>query len=157
MHQKNNKIIYTASDFEDTVKHFSWYCSHSKVAIFSIYQGSLTLGHRLSKEYNLPHSIIKFQSRDGDDVTPKVIYNALDEYSGYDVIIIDDIFDTGKTLSKCIRSLESRFEYEKLKPASIRGFAIFSNERHPNRVGYQHLNKSKQWVHFEPWEGPCVA
>lgn len=155
MIEKDNKIIYSSQDFEDTIKNFSWHIPSLNIALFSIYQGSMTLCHRLSKQYNLPHSIIKYQHVDGKDEYPTVLYHALDDYSKHDIVVVDDIFDTGKTFKSCFNLLVDIFN-ENNQPKSIRGYAIFSNAKYPNNVLYQHFNIEKKWVHFEPWEGMYV-
>lgn len=148
MYIENDKLIYTVDDFEDTVEFFGQYeAFYPKIILFSIYQGSLTLGHRLSKQYNLPHSILKFQRMDGNDTTPTIIFDALDDYTGYDIFIIDDIYDTGTTMAKCEEFIKSRYNFETLNK-----FTIFSNTEE-RMVEYQHFNTSGLWVQFLPWEG----
>lgn len=157
MHEANGKIIYTAEDFEKTIEYFDTIRgSYADIALFSIYQGSLSLGHRLSKEYKLPHSILKYQRIDGDDTEVRVLYDAFEgvmwgekvsDYKDKDIFIIDDIFDTGETMEICSEFIDEWFEYRTLNK-----FTIFSNKDESNLI-YQHFNPEGKWVKFLPWEG----
>lgn len=158
MHEANGKIIYTAEDFEKTIEYFdSVKGSYSDIAIFSIYQGSLTLGHRLSKEYGFPHSILKYQRLDGDDTDVRVLFDAVDrevswgdkieDYKDMDIFIIDDIYDTGETMDKCYAFIDEWYEYR-----SLNMFTIFANKKEKD-LHYQHYNPEGKWVKFLPWEG----
>lgn len=158
MYEKDGKIIYTAEDFEQTIEHFdSIRGSFSDIALFSIYQGSLTLGHRLSKEYGLPHSILKYQRLDGHDDRVSILYDAVDrevswgdkvaDYKDMDIFIIDDIWDTGETMEKCTKFIEDNYLF-----ATLNRFVIFSNSI-VEGLHYQHYNPEGKWVKFLPWEG----
>lgn len=147
MYIQDNKIIYTAEDFEQTVQFFSRYVEKYDIVLFSIYQGSLSLCHRLSKQYNLPHSILKFQKIDGNDTEAKILYDALYDYSFKDIFVVDDIWDTGETMKKCNKFIDDRCIYR-----TLNNFVIFNNEQSAN-INYQHLNPDKTWVQFTPWEG----
>jgi hypoxanthine phosphoribosyltransferase len=144
-----NKIVYGSDDFEDTIKSFEPYVDEDMV-IFSIYQGSLTLGHRISKQYDIPHSILKYQRLDGNDSNVTLLHDALGDRKGYQnksIWILDDIFDTGETMEKCTEFIQHNFFFE-----SINKFTIFSNSKEKG-LHYQHLNKERLWVQFTPWEG----
>ena len=147
------KLIYTHEDFEETVKYFSKYVEeYPNIVLFSIYQGSLTLGHRLSKEFSLPHSILKYQRIDGKDKSVSVLYDALteEEYLDKDIFIVDDIWDTGETMEKC-RNYINTFYYFPF--GSVNMFCILTNNEKVDGLKFQHLNKEKHWVKFLPWEG----
>lgn len=150
MHKENGKIIYTNEDFEQTVQFFSKYVEAYDIALFSIYQGSLSLCHRLSKQYNIPHSILKFQKIDGNDKEVSILHDAIYDYSFKDIFIVDDIWDTGETLKKCNKFVEDRCIFK-----TLNNFVIFNNNLLSN-TNYQHLNLSKTWVQFTPWEGKNV-
>ena len=152
-----NKIHYTLEDFEKTVDGFGYYThAYDNIILFSIYQGSLALCSRLSKQYNLPHSILKFQHMDGDDKEVTILYDALGNPNNYEkkqIFLVDDIYDTGKTIDKCLEFLEKNYPL-----ANINVFCIFANIETLKKNGYKHNIKYEHkhdgtWVQFEPWEG----
>ncbi len=159
-------ILYTANDFEDTIQHFGQYVNeYPNIVLFSIYQGSLTLGHRLSKEYGLPHSIMKYQRIEANDKQVTLLYDALytDTDISYDdfeenglfynlykdktIFLIDDIYDTGETLRRCNDFIKDNIVF-----GGLENFCIFS-KREKEGLKYHHLDKTKHWVKFLPWEG----
>lgn len=151
------KIHYNWEDFEKTIDGFGFYVhAYSDIVLFSIYQGSLTLGSRLSKQYNLPHSILKFQHMDGDDKEVSVLYDALGDPNKYEkkqIFLIDDIYDTGKTIDICTEFLKKNYPL-----ANINIFCIFANTETLKKNGYKHNIKYEHkhdgtWIQFIPWEG----
>lgn len=151
------KVHYSWEDFEKTVDGFGYYAHiYPNAVLFSIYQGSIALGVRLSKQYNLPHSILKFQHMDGNDEDVTVLYDALGSPNKYDkrnIFIIDDIYDTGKTINTCIEFLEKNYPL-----ATLNVFCIFANtetiKNNKQKYTIRHEHKHDgTWVQFEPWEG----
>ena len=67
--------------------------------IVAIYRGSLPMGVHLSNLYNIPLSIIDFQSRDGDSSDVTWMKNLLNDKTKR-VLVIDDIYDSGLTMDK---------------------------------------------------------
>jgi hypoxanthine phosphoribosyltransferase len=149
MFTKDDKIYYEATDFEQTVRRFKEMLWIGNSVLFSIYQGSLTLGHRLSKEYALPHSIIKYQRIEGNDSVPTVLHSAVDNYKDKKIILLDDIYDTGETMNVC-----SKYVQETFSPLSVERFVIFKNNKINGNELIRHCHESDgKWVVFLPWEG----
>jgi hypoxanthine phosphoribosyltransferase len=74
------------------------------IQIVSIYRGSLGMGAHLSNLLNVPLSIIKFQKYDGNDDYPKFLTSYLQPNSL--AVILDDIYDTGETMNRCIEFIK---------------------------------------------------
>ena len=114
------------------------------IHIISIYRGSLGIGVHLSNLLNAPLSILKFQTRDGDKHEKlKMIYNAGIKKDD-NLIVVDDIYDTGKTLKEVKKYLKTFFPKNKAYY-----FTIFGRPNNDS-INFIFENKGK-WVNF-PWE-----
>lgn len=151
------KIHYNWEDFEKTVDGFGYYAHvYPNSVIFSIYQGSLAFGSRLSKQYKFPHSILKFQHLDGNDEEVTVLHDALgspDQYEKKNIFLIDDVYDTGETITKCVDFLETNYPL-----ANLNVFCIFANteslKKNKPKPTIRHEHKyDGTWIQFIPWEG----
>lgn len=74
----------------------------SNTVILGLKRGGLPSAVALSNRLDLPISLLSFQTRDGNDNEPKFLEPEMIN-SNTNVIIIDDIYDTGLTV-ECIVS-----------------------------------------------------
>ena len=118
--------------------------------IVSIYRGSLPLGTHLSNALNCPLSIVKYQSRDGEDSKAEWLLNLTSDESVRPtprffphLIVVDDIYDTGKTF----RAVKALSEFQDNPDYSL--VALFGNK---NKDGVHYLHEQlRKWIVF-PWE-----
>ena len=116
--------------------------------IVSIYRGSLPLGVHLSNALNCPLSIVKYQSRDGEDHKAEWLLNLTDDKKLHpkffpELIVVDDIYDTGETFRAVLNLPEFQDN------PNYRAIALFGNS---NNDGVVYLNEQVyRWIVF-PWE-----
>ena len=116
--------------------------------IVSIYRGSLPLGVHLSNVLNCPLSIVKYQSRDGEDHKAEWLLNLTGDKKLHpkffpELIVVDDIYDTGETFRAVLNLPEFKDN------PNYRAIALFGN---PNEDGVLYLNEQVyRWIVF-PWE-----
>ena len=116
--------------------------------IVSIYRGSLPLGTHLSNALNCPLSIVKYQSRDGEDNQAEWLLNLTGDKNLHPkffphLIVVDDIYDTGETF----RAVKALPEFDKNPDYSL--MALFGND---NDDGVHFLHEQMyRWIVF-PWE-----
>jgi hypoxanthine phosphoribosyltransferase len=114
-----------------------------KYHLIGIYRGSLLMGQHLSNLLETNFSIVKFQTRDSDDLEVSWIYKdnlCVDQ----EIIILDDIYDTGKTLNTV-----REFIHSECPNCRVQAFTLFNQSKCPTWVAS--LNKTDKWVQF-PWE-----
>ena len=116
--------------------------------IVSIYRGSLPLGVHLSNALNCPLSIVKYQSRDGEDHKAEWILNLTGNKKLHpkffpELIVVDDIYDTGETF----RAVKALPEFQDNPDYSL--MALFGNDNDDD-VHYLH-EQMYRWIVF-PWE-----
>ena len=118
--------------------------------IVSIYRGSLPLGVHLSNIFKCPLSIVKYQSRDGEDSKAEWLLNLTADKSVRNnpkffphLIVVDDIYDTGETF----RAVKALSEFQDNPDYSL--MALFCNK---NKDGVHYLHEQlRKWIVF-PWE-----
>lgn len=113
---------------------------YSDIQLVSIYRGSLGMGAHLSNLTGLPLNIVKFQSYDGNDKYP--IWLTTNAGPGSLQILLDDIYDTGETIKKCMSFIEEGTGADVL-PITMFG----KNSPYPN---WRH-HDGESWYKF-PWE-----
>ena len=116
--------------------------------IVAIYRGGLPLGVHLSNTLNCPLSIVKYQSRDGEDHKAEWLLNLTGDKKLHpkffpELIVVDDIYDTGETFRAVLNLPEFQDN------PNYRAIALFGN---PNEDGVLYLNEQVyRWIVF-PWE-----
>ena len=116
--------------------------------VVAIYRGSLPLGVHLSNILKCPLSIVKYQSRDGEDSQAEWLLNLTGDKKLHpkffpELIVVDDIYDTGETF----RAVLDLPEFN--NNPNYRAIALFGN---PNDDGVLYLNEQVyRWIVF-PWE-----
>ena len=103
---------------------------------------------------DVPMSIVGFQHRSKGEKNPYWIHNATSELpigdykEGQNILIVDDIYDTGHTMNKVIDFVKR----QRTKPSpmpNIIGYCLFGHENSDNIV-YTHEHDGS-WIVF-PWE-----
>jgi len=136
--------------YQDMAKLVERYKTIPNPHVVSIYRGSLPMGVHLSNALKCPMSIVKYQSRDGEDKKAEWLLNlthdvTLRPHARFfpHLIVVDDIYDTGKTF----RAVLDLPEFDK---NPIYGcIALFGNK---NDDGVHFLHEQLyRWIVF-PWE-----
>jgi hypoxanthine phosphoribosyltransferase len=109
-------------------------------SIVGIHRGSLGMAAHLSNLSGLPMSIIKFQTYNGNDKEPILIWTEIN--NGDIIFLCDDIIDTGNTMKKCIEFFKVKYPKSEVYPMALMG----SDKKYT--YCYEHNN---EWVIF-PWE-----
>ena len=137
MYRKDDKTYYTWRDYEadiSRVKDFKF--DH----VVGIYRGSLPMAVHISNVFDVPMSIVGFQTRDGKDKQPYMIKSG---EAPTKLLIVDDIYDSGYTMKEVIKML-SHYTADK-----IQGFCLFGKKNNFN-VSYANEHDGS-WIVF-PWE-----
>ena len=104
------KLNYQCSKFiEDIEKIKTYVKSFNKgpANYVSLYRGSVPIGIKLNNQcIDSTLSIIKFQTRDGNDTVPVFMLNNIPSKDAF-VVVVDDIFDTGLTLDSVYKFMKS--------------------------------------------------
>ena len=138
MFEKDNKTYYDWIDYRydiQQVKNFEF--DH----VVGIYRGSLPMAVHISNVFDVPMSIVGFQTRDGKDDQPYMIKAEVP--APKKILIVDDIYDTGKTIRGVIRYL-AHYSADR-----IQCFCLFGKENNFN-VSYANEHDGS-WIVF-PWE-----
>jgi len=118
---KNNilgKVLFSSSDIKDRIselgKEITQNYKYKNLLLVSILRGGVIFLSDLIKEIDLPLSIdfmsISAYGINGTSTGVVRITKDLDEsIEGKDVLIVEDIIDTGLTISYLLRNLKSRF------------------------------------------------
>lgn len=141
-----NKLYYNWENYElDVAKiHGELVEGHTPYFV-SVHRGSLPIGVKLSNKFNTPLSVIKFQTRDGEDKEPVFAINEIPSKDSK-VIVLDDIFDTGLTLSK-IKDFLSEY-------TNVHYYVIHNNKAVEKVSDVEVLacnDTNGEWVVY-PWE-----
>ena len=146
----NNYNYYYDEYYYDVATLVQRYKKIANPHIVSIYRGSLPLGVHLSNILNCPLSIIKYQSRDGEDSQAEWLLNLTADESVRPtprffphLIVVDDIYDTGKTF----RAVKDLPEFQDNPDYTL--VALFGNDNEDD-VHYLH-EQLYRWIVF-PWE-----
>tara|TARA_B100000287_G_C20177033_1_gene600626 strand:- start:22 stop:480 length:459 start_codon:yes stop_codon:yes gene_type:complete len=134
--------------YKDVGDIVSRYKNISNIHIVGVYRGSLPIATHLSNVLECPMSIIKFQSRDGEDEKAEWLLNMTNDKKLHPkffpkLIVIDDVYDTGKTF----RAIKKLPEFIKNPDYSL--IALFGN-KNDDGVNYLH-EQLYRWIVY-PWE-----
>ena len=147
MYKKDDKTYYDWIDYGydmKQVKDFEF--DH----VVGIYRGSLPMAVHISNVFEVPMSIVGFQTRDGKDNEPYMIHKAGE--APKQVLVVDDIYDSGYTMKKVIESLSHYRTISSTYPTAaynIQGFCLFGKE---NKLNVSYANEHDgSWIVF-PWE-----
>ena len=149
----DEKTYYTWSDYAKDMRATDWIkCDH----VVAVYRGSLGMACHISNMKDIPMSIVGFQTRDGDDKKPYWIHNAteadtswLDDSEGKHILVVDDIYDTGRTMNE----VQEFIKRERTKPSMmprVSGYCLFANYFNAKNIVYSNEHDGS-WIVF-PWE-----
>lgn len=137
MFKKDDKTYYTWHDYEADIHQIrDFEFDH----IVGIYRGSLPMAVHISNVFEVPMSIVGFQTRDGKDTEPYMIKTGK---APTQILVVDDIYDSGYTMKSVIQFL-SHYSTDR-----IQGFCLFGKE---NKLNVSYANEHDgSWIVF-PWE-----
>jgi len=95
----------------------------TNLTVLGILTGSIVLVTDLMRQIQLPHQLglVQASSYRGDATTPgelRINLDFLPDIRGRNVLLIDDIFDTGKTMTEIIEQLQV-FEPQQIRSAVL--------------------------------------
>lgn len=142
----NNKLHYTWDEFDHDVETIVQKFGKNKPHVVGIHRGSLPLAVKLSNVLNNGMSIIKFQTRSGNDKIPKIILHEIPD-SG-PILVVDDIVDSGYTFEMihellCVKNCED-----------VKFLSLHNNNLINKRLNfpvYTLRETDGKWVVY-PWE-----
>ncbi len=141
MYRKYDKIYYDWHDYAHDMKEVkALEFNH----VVGIYRGSLGMAAHISNVFEVPMSIVGFQTRDGKDKEPYMIYRKGGlKKDTTNILVVDDIYDSGYTMNRVIKFL-SHPSINK-----IQGFCLFGKDNDLN-VSCANIHDGS-WIVF-PWE-----
>ena len=152
MYKKDDKTYYDWIDYRYDMRHhiFKIKLDYDFDHVVGIYRGSLPMAVHISNVFEVPMSIVGFQTRDGKDDEPYMIHKTGE--APKQVLVVDDIYDSGYTMKKVIESLSHYRWISSIYPTaaySIQGFCLFGKE---NKLNVSYANEHDgSWIVF-PWE-----
>jgi len=115
---------------------------HVNLNIVGLHRGSLPMAVHLSNILPAKMSIVNYQTRDGDSKEPVF---ALDTIAlGDTIIVLDDIYDSGKTIRDTVAMIRQKYPDQYVKPMVLFGK---DNEDDCSWV----REHTGEWINF-PWE-----
>ena len=140
MYRKDDKIYYDWHDYAHDMKEVkALEFNH----VVGIYRGSLGMAAHISNVFEVPMSIVGFQTRDGKDKEPYMIKSEYGLKSdATQILVVDDIYDSGYTMKEVIKMLS---HYS----TNIQGFCLFGKDNDLN-VSSANIHDGS-WIVF-PWE-----
>ncbi|SFV50033.1 Xanthine-guanine phosphoribosyltransferase [hydrothermal vent metagenome] len=89
--------------------------------IIGIARGGLTLSHLLGEYYNIRevYAINTIGYNDTKKLDHTEVFNIPDIKSAKNILLVDDIVDSGETLELVLKTLSTRYPHARLKTASL--------------------------------------
>ena len=132
----NNRVL----ELSKSISHY--YSSTTKLVLVGLLRGSFMFIADLVRNLNIPVevdfiTVSSYGSGMSSSGNVKILKDLDGDIKGYDVLLVEDIVDTGKTLEAVIDLLETRM------PNSIRVCALL------NKQSRRVANISADWIGFE--------
>ena len=132
----NNRVL----ELSKSISHY--YSSTTKLVLVGLLRGSFMFIADLVRNLNIPVevdfiTVASYGSGMSSSGNVKILKDLDGDIKGYDVLLVEDIVDTGKTLEAVIDLLETRM------PNSIRVCALL------NKQSRRVANISADWIGFE--------
>ena len=142
-------LFYEWNDFEKDAN--AIYKQYEKLSphVIGIYRGSLPLAITLSNGFSNGMSVIRFQTRDGNDKTPKFIVDEIPEEGN--ILVVDDIYDTGHTMEKLREFLIETISEDRLHFVCLHENEAVSKPESLNGIVQSYHTTQGKWVVY-PWE-----
>jgi hypoxanthine phosphoribosyltransferase len=134
---------YTFEEYKSDLKSLKYTVGGIKnLHLIAVYRGSIPLAVHLSNLLKCEMSIIKLETRNGNDAEANFISNNKKENDH--LVVLEDIYDTGNTIR-----LTQKMMNVKYKNHSIRYYSLFGKK---NDTGVVYLKENNdKWIIF-PWE-----
>jgi hypoxanthine phosphoribosyltransferase len=142
MYKKDDKTYYDWIDYAHDIKEVK---DLEFDHVVGIYRGGLPMAVHISNVFEVPMSIVGFQTRDGEDEEPYMIHKSEDVPT--QLLVVDDIYDSGRTMNKVIKFL-SHYS-ARMHNSRIQGFCLFGKDNDLN-VSCANIHDGS-WIVF-PWE-----
>ena len=132
----NNRVLELSKSISN------YYSSTTKLVLVGLLRGSFMFIADLVRNLNIPVevdfiTVASYGSGMSSSGNVKILKDLDGDIKGYDVLLVEDIVDTGKTLEAVIDLLETRM------PNSIRVCALL------NKQSRRVANISADWIGFE--------
>jgi len=143
---KKEKILYSREMIQKRVKEMGielgGFYSGKDLVVISLLKGSFVFTADLTREMDIPLEVefmttASYGNNEFSSGEVKILQDVRGDIEGKDVLIVDDIIDTGHTLSKVIEHLEKK------NPSSIKVCVMLDKpsrrqiEIIPDYVGYE--------------------
>ena len=139
MFRKDDKLYYDWVDYSTDIKQVR---NIEFDHVVGIYRGSLTMSTHISNVFEVPMSIVGFQTRNSKDQEPYMIKFGAPLINSK-LLIVEDIYDTGHTMNGVLKMLS------KYSPHKTQVFCLFGKE---NNLNISYANEPDgSWIVF-PWE-----
>lgn len=151
----SEKIYMSWDKFDKDVSEFMSYLKthnflESNSIILGLKRGGLPTAVALSNKLDIPISLVSFQTRDGDDITPNFLEAGMIT-ADTKIIIPDDIYDSGLTIETVVKCLTTDFN---IPIENIVGlFHYHSDKLYDSKLKFYRCMESNKdkWVVF-CWE-----
>lgn len=118
--------------------------------VIALSRGGLDFGVKISHYFDIPMVPLQWQTRDGNHTDSYELRTTLNAYSNHNVLIVDDICDTGVTFAQVLEVVQRGAGSSSVDFAC----AICNTDlQHVPRWRAREINRTvdKQWFVF-PWE-----
>ena len=137
--------FYQYDEFKDDINHFcAQLDGYQPDIILAIARGGVTFGHFLSEKLNV-RSLYTLNSVHYED-TIKLdhikIYNIPDIDADAHVLVVDDIVDSGDTMSEVMRTLREKFPSSRFKSG-----VLFYKQKATFQPDFK-IREAHDWIHF---------
>ena len=138
-----NNYSYSFDEYERDVKSLrKTLCDIKNIHLIAVYRGSIPLVVHLSNVLNCEMSIIRLHESNGNTAQIEFVSNNIKD--DHHLVVMEDIYDTGRTMQSIQRMLEVEYENH-----TISYYSLFGRK---NDDGVVFLNeKKKKWITFH-WE-----
>ena len=163
--KKINYIMYDSKMFDTDIQKFKNIIKEKNLqfdCIVTMYRGGLPFGVRLSHEFNKPLVIVNYQRLDGNDKEPQISIGLEHLLNSKNILIVDDIFDTGESIRTCVEHIYRQHDHKKIKSVTVATLVTINRPCeiiNPIDVTYNQIHlrsfdySENLWIQFEPWEG----
>lgn len=105
----NHKLSYTDvhNKYRDIIRDMSL-SSYKPDVVVALLRGGADMGVKLSHYFSVPVHFVEWQTRDGSRQERDKLLSIVHDYSeGQQILVVDDICDSGKTLEQVLNTIDS--------------------------------------------------